>query len=59
MRHPPCHPLSVAGSSGSLALVEGLADESLDDGLAADVEFFCEQLKRAYRKLASVSSYSP
>jgi len=32
--------LTVAGSSGGLALVEGLADERFDDRLAADVELF-------------------
>jgi hypothetical protein len=30
----------VAGSSGELALVQGLAEHGFDYGLAADVEFF-------------------
>lgn len=33
--------LSVAGSSGDLALVEGLANQSLDDGLPTDVQVLC------------------
>jgi hypothetical protein len=32
--------LATAGRAGKVALVEGLADQGFDDGLAADVEFF-------------------
>ncbi len=32
--------LAAAGRAGEVALVEGLADQGFDDGLAADVEFF-------------------